>query len=552
MLIKLQTVAVFLFFAIQLSGQDLMHVRIDSINSPYDEFNPVLSPDGNTLYVTRQGHAQNIAGVIDLGDIWYANKTEQGWTSLRHVGEVINHQGLNGVVGFSSDGTRMYLLNYFESDGDGGGSLRNGISVSRLENGEWTPPERLAIKYFQNRSSHLSATISRDEKVLIMSMESFTTEGNEDLYVSFKEESGEWTQPESLGLTINTYGQEWTPFLADDNRTLYFSSNTRAGYGGRDIYMTVREEGSWTQWSEPMNMGPSLNTEGVELGFFLPKGSLDAYLSSTQNSEGKGDIFTFAFRSTLPQPEPAEEIVSEEDETEPVVVVPADTMPTIQSTPPVEVETQPMVVMTFQVVDKESNMPVDASVKLKVGDQETSLQTSSLEGDKKFMKAFAEGSFVNVSIQAEGYLDYREEFTATAREPNEQDSTLRVLETFALTKNEIGKSVRIENVFFRRGSADFSQPEIAKKQIDKLIIMMQENPDMSIRLEGHTDDRGDDNLLKRLSESRVMTVKEYMISQGIDSDRIEVLGLGGTKPLTNNDTEAGREQNRRVEFVIIR
>lgn len=552
-------------------AQDLMHIRIDSVNSSFDEFNPVVSPDGNTLYVTKRGHAQNIAGVIDQGDIWYANKTASGWTKLMHAGKVINHQGLNGVVGFSADGQRMYLLNYFDPDGNGGGNLRNGISMSTLVDGKWSKPERLRIKYFQNNSSHLSATISRDEKVLIMSMESFTTEGNEDLYVSFKQDDGEWTQPQGLGTKINTYGQEWTPYLAPDNITLYFSSNAFEGEGSRDIYLTVRQEGSWTNWSEPMNLGPAINTEGVEYGFYIPDSSTEAYFSSTQNSEGRGDIFNFPLKDnvivedtnivteeTVVEDDP-EEVVEEavavqEDTKELEVVVPVVVDTTkLQPTKPVVKEPMPtMVVMTFQVLDAETEEPIDAKVTITNKKEEVVFQTVDLEGDKKFIKVFEEGTNVQVEIQAAGYLDYKEEFNAKATPRNMDEEFSSSVEAFYLNRKKVGTSIRIDNVLFKRGSASLSNPAIAHNEIDKLVSMMNENADIHIRLEGHTDGRGDASLLKSLSEERVKTVKRYLVNQGIAAERIQVVGYGGSRPIASNETTSGREMNRRVEFVIIR
>jgi len=547
----------------EVNAQNPMHIKIDSINSSYDEFNPVLSPDGNTLYVTKRGHAQNIAGVIDLGDIWYATKTANGWSKLKHGGEVINHQGLNGVVGFSTDGNRMYLLNYFDTDGNGGGTLRNGIAMSTRSSSGWSKPERLKIKYFQNNSSHLSATISRDEKVLIMAMESYTTEGNEDLYVSFKQENDEWTQPESLGLDINTFGQEWSPFLASDNQTLYFSTNARGGEGSRDIFLSVRNEGSWNQWSEPMNLGPEINTEGVEFGFYIPKNTNEAFFSSTQNSEGRGDIFKFALAQDRQEPEPQlqdtvvtitePEPVEEKEVVAPIIVAKETTEPQLQPTKPEEQKPSPsMVVMTFQVLDADTEKPVDAKVVLTNGGDDIIFQTSELEGDKKFMKAFVEGDSVFVEIKSAGYLDYKEAFVAMATPSNLDGEFGSNVEAFYLTRKEVGTSVIIENVFFKRGSASFINETVAHQQIDELVTMMNENRDVHIRLEGHTDNMGDASILKSLSEARVKTVKRYLVSQGIAEERIEVMGYGGSRPITSNETQAGREMNRRVEFVIIR
>ncbi len=530
-----------LFFIFSgLQAQDLLHIKIDSVNSSYDEFNPVLSPDGTTLYVTKRGHASNVAGVIDQGDIWYAKRTQEGWSKLRHGGDVINHQGLNGVVGFSADGNRMYLLNYFDSDSNGGGNLRQGISVSTMEDGQWMKPERLPIKFFQNNSSHLSATISRDERILIISMASYTTEGNEDLYVSFRQDNGEWTQPKGLGNTVNTLAEEWTPFLASDNKTLYFASNGFDGFGSRDIYVTKRAEGSWTNWSTPVNLGETINTEGVEMGFYIPLNSTEAFFSTTQNSEGMGDIFNYPL---------ADEVLDTADE----AAIIAEVEENIEEEPKAEEAPAPeMVVMNFEVLDARTEQPIEAEVILTFGVDEERFNTKDLEGSRQFMKAFEVGTVVQVEIKAEGYLDFNSSFEASASAISAGDDFGSSAERFMLTRKEVGTSMKIDNVLFKRGSASFSNPEVAQGEINKLIELMKNNPQMQIRLEGHTDNRGDARILKSLSEERVKTVRKYMISQGIDRGRIDIIGYGGEKPIADNDTPTSREINRRVEFVIIK
>jgi len=516
-------------------AQELRHIRIDSINSGYDEFNPVLSPDGNTLYVTRKGHAQNIAGVIDPGDIWFAKKTGNGWTKLQHADNGWNHQGLNGIAGFSSDGSRVYLLNYFEKDNNGNASLKNGIAVSNLVNGQWTVPQKLNIRYFENKSRHLSATISKDEKVMILSMRSFLTEGNEDLYVTFRGEDGRWSQPKGLGPSINSFGQEWTPFIAEDNKTLYFSSNTLPGYGSRDIFVTTRLDDSWTQWSEPLNMGSSINTEGVELGFYLPNGSAEAFFSSTQNSEGRGDVFNYPLSDDIP----VQPVVEEE----PQQVKPEQEV--LASRPN-------MVVMTFQVLDAATKKPIDADVSLINEGDTVKLNTAELEGDQKFMKAFAERDSVEVRIVAAGYLNYNEAFAVMSGGMNSANPNAGNVEAFYLTPIKEETPVVLENVLFKKGSANFSDQNAAYAQLSTLVKLMNDNPAVRIRLEGHTDNLGNEEILKSLSQNRVKKVRDYLVSQGINPARIDFVGLGGEKPIASNDTLEGREKNRRVEFIVIR
>lgn len=520
-----------------LSAQVESHIKIDSLNSSYDEHSPILSPDGKTLYMVRSGHPANMGGVIDRGDIWFATKTDNGWTRPQHAGKVINHTGLNGVAGFSADGNRMYLLNYFDPDGKGGGNLRNGLAVSTKVNSEWTTPERLRISYFSNDSPHLSATINQEETVLIMAIRSYETEGNEDLYVSFKQADGEWSQPRNLGSVVNTYGEEWSPFLASDNETLYFTSNAHDGFGGRDIFVSKRLDGSWKKWSEPVNLGEAINTKGTERGYFIPASGEMAYFSSTQNSEGLGDIFNFTLSQTEKAlQQTAEVVVAEITPEQPVV------------------EKKSVIVMTFQVLDQRTEQPVDAEVIMNYNDREIKINTADIESDNhQFVMSLEEGASVAVSIESEGYLKYQETFVADATvQGTGNEFGGSGVETFYLTPEEVGTKVKIENVLFNRASASFAKPEAARQRLNEIVQMMKSNPGMAIRLEGHTDNRGDARLLKELSVERVKAVRDYILSNGIDPERVEFIGYGGEQPLTDNESAAGREINRRVEFVIIR
>ena len=515
-----------------LYGQETAHITLDSINSSYDEHSPVLAPDGQRLYFTRSGHPANIGGVLDQGDIWYAEKSGDGWSGPIHAGREINHPGLNGVVGFSADGKRLYLLNYFDESARAGSKLKNGIAVSNLVNGNWGKPDSLPIKFFSNSSSHISATISRDETILIISMISYNTEGNEDLYVSLKQPNGEWSQPEGLGTVVNTFAEEWTPFLASDNRTLYFTSNGLNGFGSRDIFKTKRQGDSWSDWSVPKNLGSSINTKGVEQGYSLPLRGNTAYFSSTQNSEGFGDLFGFPI-------DKEDSVIIEA----PIIVEPEPELPEV-----VEPEI-PDVIMAFQVLDQRTNSPVDTEVRLVYGNQEKVINTADLQGSgKQFESGFKNGTQVKVMIEAEGYLKFERSFTANSAWKTSNNGLQKLL----LIAEEVGTKVEIENVLFSRASDSFADAETAEQQIDELIELMKLNPGMAIRLEGHTDNSGNAKLLKDLSEARVRTVRNYMLTKGIAGSRIEVVGYGGTRPVSKSNTASGREINRRVEFVIIR
>jgi len=255
------------------------------VNSRYDELHPVISQDGNLLFFTIRFHPKNIGGELDPGDIWISELKKNGqWSKPENAGELWNNSGYNILYRFFDSGQKALLLSQNEAN-------KPTLAVSSLFDNNWTKPKTIKIQSFYNRSGHLSATISNDGQVLILSMESFNTLGYEDLYVSFRENDSVYSRPVSMGNILNTKFQEMTPHLSDDGLTLYFASNGHGGYGGRDIYASQRLDDTWLHWSEPANLGAGVNSQGIELSFYESSVHPFAYVSSTQNSRGMGDLF---------------------------------------------------------------------------------------------------------------------------------------------------------------------------------------------------------------------------------------------------------------------
>ena len=260
-----------------------------NVNSPYDEQNPVLSPDGQVLFFTRSKHPDNMGGKEDLADIWYCTMAEDGsWSQALNLGRPLNDRFPNAVIGFSPGGRLMYLRNYYINDHKN--PVQQGISFSKGSSDGWSYPENLTIRYFLNKSEHQSISISVDGEIMVMSIESYGTYGAEDIYVSFIQRDGSWSEPKNLGATINTSYHEMTPYLAEDNTTLYFASNGHTGFGSRDVFSSNRLDDTWRNWTEPENLGSEINTPGMELSFFSPPAGEFDYVTSTQNSDGYGDI----------------------------------------------------------------------------------------------------------------------------------------------------------------------------------------------------------------------------------------------------------------------
>ena len=285
-----------------------------NINSPYDEQHPVVSADGKMLFLTIARHPQNIGGKKDPGDIWISVKEGETWSVPVHGGSVLNNSSFNAVAGMSKDGNALYLLSHYKANGSSPSS--QGISVSQRTKLGWSVPQNITIPYFLNRSATLDGFWQEGQSVFIFSAESYTTQGAEDLYVSFNRE-GKWSELINLGSVINTSFQEMSPSLTADGTKLYFASNGRkGGLGSFDIYVSNRLDDTWTSWSEPVNLGSQINSDGRELYYREFSSLAFSLYTTTRNSDGYGDVHMI--KDTLNNP--IEEIKPPVVDVAPVVI----------------------------------------------------------------------------------------------------------------------------------------------------------------------------------------------------------------------------------------
>ena len=203
----------------------------------YEETNPVVSPDGKYLFVTRKDCPLNIDSNKD--DIWYSEKDTKGnWTTLKNMGRPLNNKDYNFVISTSPDNNTFLLGNRYAADGISANG--QGISISHRTTSGWEIPKDVVIKDYVNTNEYVGFFLSNDNQHLLMAVERPEGEGEKDLYVSFLNEDGTWTKPMSLGKVVNTFEEETNPFLASDGKTLYFSSKGHPGYGGYDLFVTKR------------------------------------------------------------------------------------------------------------------------------------------------------------------------------------------------------------------------------------------------------------------------------------------------------------------------
>lgn len=484
-----------------------------NINSEYSELNPLLSPDGKTLYFSRILYPENVGGINDVEDIWYSELDSTGHWKLAQNFSPFNNSGpnfLNSISSITPDGKSAVIL--LGNEYLGNGKMKAGLSISNNVGGTWSKPVRLKIRHNYNFSEKANFFLTDNRKTLLLSVERDDTRGARDLYASFMQNDSVWTEPLNLGNVINSAGEESGPFLASDDKTLYFSSNGFSGYGQQDIYMSKRLDDTWTNWSEPENLGPEINSPLEDLFFNIPASSEYAYYSRSV-SEDNTDIF----RVKLP----------------------------IMKSP------EPWVTVRGKVVDESGN-PLDAKIiyeRLSDGHEigiarsapETGLYEIRLPG----------GNLYGVRTEAKDKISESQNLDLRKIEEDktieQKNFTLNPIKVVSIEENA---TIILNNVFFDFDNISLKQESFA--ELKRIVKLLTEKPATEIEIIGHTDATGPEQYNMKLSERRAQAVATYLQNNGIQQGRIKVAFFGENHPLETNDTVAGRQKNRRVEFKILK
>lgn len=479
-----------------------------AVNSAYSDINPVVSADGKSLYFIRSNHPENFNSENgESQDIWVSEKDEAGnWKPAVHLDKSLNRQQFNTVFNVSHGGNRLLI----------GGSYVNevfwglGFSFVDRKDGQWGEPHELSIKNFDKMCLGFSASaylVNTNQTLLLAFSEEEGSKLN-DLYVSKQLPNGKWSQPLALGKSINTPNyDESTPFMAADGVTLYFSSNRPGGYGQNDIYLTRRLDDTWQNWSEPVNLGPQINTEQWDAYYTIPASGNVAYMVSYKNTHGKADIV---------------EIKLSKDKPEPVAL------------------------LAGKVLNSKTNEPVEAQIIYEVlpsGNEAGKTSFWSKSGDFKLVLPY--GKNYGVSARASGYVPVSVNIDLTKTGDYKE-----ITRNLMLVPIETGQVIRLNNIFFAEYSDTLQ--EISIPELNRLVRLMKENNSMSIEIAGHTDAVGSDAENQLLSEKRANAVKNYLVKKGIKAGRLFSIGYGESQPIADNNNDVDRQQNRRVEFKILK
>ncbi len=475
----------------------------DSVNSAYNEYWPSLSVDENMLMFTVMLPRDPEAGKSPLHlheDFFYSLKSENEWNGRINAGVPLNTPDNEGAHTMTADGRLLYYTACNRRDGKG----QCDLYISRLESGKWGAPVNLGSPV-NSRYSEKHPTISADGRMLYFSSDRPGGKGSYDIWVSTKT-GNQWTDPVNLGDSINTPGLEQSPFIHPDQQTLFFSSAGWPGMGQGDLFVS-RLSPDHT-WSKAANLGYPINTFNDEIGLTVNAQGDRAYFASDRQSGKDTDIYTFE--------------------------LPPAARPVFVS------------YMKGRVYDSRNMKGLKSVLQLiDLETEETVMEMESMPGEGDYLISLPTGRDYALNVSAEGYLFYSDHFSFTGQH-NRKDPFRRDI---PLDRIIVGSSVVLNNIFFNTGSHELLPLSVT--ELNKVYEFLQHNPTIAVEISGHTDNTGTAEHNQKLSEQRANSVVNYLVDMGIDTEQLKPAGYGDRIPVAGNTSEEGRAKNRRTELKII-
>jgi len=515
-----------------------------TINSEYKEIRPLVSPDGFTLYFSRKNHPENVGGTLDPEDIWYSEYDYEmnDWAEAKNMGPPLNNPGANYISSISPDGNTMTVIlgNRYQKNE----KMIPGVSISTKSSDGWSKPVPLEIENPFIEKNDGDYFLAQNRKTLILAVERFDTHGGKDLYVSFRMKNGKWSEPLNLGNKINSAGDEIAPFLAADDMTLYFSSRGYSGFGAADIYISKRTDDSWQNWTTPENLGNTVNSAEEDIFFNIPPSGQYAYFSKG-NTEYDADIYRIEL--------------------------------------PIFLQPSPVVTISGKIFNAETLQPVTARIRYELLPEGTDLGytfSDSISGDYEII--LPAGSYYGYQVDQKDYILINDTINLTVlknyqeirkdlylsprkseagvmtpiassveKETSHEESSRHVMEEGEREKQAYEAIELNDGVLAVKVQFEFDSYRIRKDSypdLNRIVNLLKSTP-VRIIVAGHTCNVGNASYNMILSRSRAKAVYDYLVKQGVDPEKMVITGYGEERPLDSNNTLAGKERNRRVEFI---
>lgn len=490
----------------------------ENINTPYPEYLPSLTADGERLIYTARLYGQeDFLMSIKKDGVWQIGIPLNG----------INTEQNEGAQSISADGKFLVFTACNRKDGYGSCDLY----YSEVRDGRWTPPANIGTP-INSRAWESQPSISADGKAIYFTSNRKGGQGGRDIWVSYRQKNGKWGKPQNAGNVINSPYNDQSPFIHQDNQTLYFMSDGHPGMGGSDLFFARKKNDK--EWFTPKNLGYPINTKASEGAMVLSLDGKTAYFASDikdlqegesvfENGEkgGHTDLYSFEL---YPEARP-----------------------------------QPVTYVQAYVYDLETKKKLSANVDFIDLNSGETYASSVTDLDGEFLVCLPKGKNYALKISKEKYLFHSENFSLLETQSLDDPFLLKIglqpIKDKEVVSNPTepeaaAPPIVLRNVLFETGSAEL-KPE-SSFELNTLLQLLQRNPMLNIRLNGHTDNVGspEDNMV--LSTNRAKAVHDYLIEHGIVATRLSYKGYGETKPIDSNDTDWGRQNNRRTEFVMLK
>lgn len=474
-----------------------------AINTADDEYLPALTVDGQTLIFTRRSPRKSttVRGLTEEEDFYESHQVAGQWQQAVRMAEPVNSNDNEGAQCISQDGRWMFFTACGRPEGCG----RCDLYLCVRKGDQWSKPRNLGPPV-NTAAWESQPSFAIDGKTLYFVSDRKGGLGGMDIWKTVYEDGKGWCTPVNLGPEINTAGDEMSPYIHFDNRTLYFSSNGHIGMGGMDLFRAVMDDSG--RFAKVENLGYPINTAGDETNLVVARDGRSAlYSSDRAGGYGKQDLYRFV----LPD------------------AVAAGRVDYVSGTV-TDAGTGAVVRAGIEVIDVETGRVVST--------------TNSDASNGEYTVSLPYGRSYAFHVSARGYLFYSANYDLTAT-----DDGATFVNDIALSKVAVGETVTLRNVFFASGHYELLDESQA--ELNAVVELLRRNPQMKIEIGGHTDNVGTAEANQLLSQQRARTVYDYLVAQGIPSERLTYKGYGESNPVASNTDEAGRAQNRRTEFKIV-
>ncbi len=493
------------------------------VNSAYPDYRPLVVPDEDIILFTS-ARETTTGGKRDkdsyyFEDVYVSMWNNNKWTVPKNS-YTLNSVTHDATAGISSDGTILYV---YKSAGG------NRLYESDLDGNSYSLPAEMPIA-INDGTKQASAALTFDKTTLYFTSQREDGYGGQDIYFSKKDAKDRWQEAANIGAVINTPYDEEGLFITPDGETLYFSSKGHNTMGGYDIFKSEWTDG---KWSNPENLGYPINTPADDVFFTMAANKLRGYYSSKKkDGYGGQDLYIINFLGAA----------------KPMKLSDSDlrfAFSEMSAAPLPEPEIEQNTTLSGNILDAMTQMPLQATIEIVDNSKNelmASFESSNITG--AYLISLQPGKNYGISVNKKDYLFHSENFDIP-----EDAMAKKIKKDILLKKAEIGTRIVLNNIFYDFDKATL-RPE-SEAELDRLNKLLTENPTLKIEISGHTDNIGSASYNQKLSENRAKSVVNYLFDKGIEKSRLTYKGYGFNRPVAKNDTEEGRQQNRRTEFEIM-